>query len=81
MDDQKGTVGTSMIRYLRYPGTVPTVPIFLDEIGWRDRGVFQCYAENGFGNATERVEVKLNYHYRLAPPPFSYIISNWYNCT
>jgi hypothetical protein len=41
-----------------------TFLFFLDEFGWRDRGVFQCYVENGFGNATERVDVKLNYHYR-----------------
>lgn len=43
---------------------LPNGSLLIDEFGWRDRGVFQCYAENGFGNATDRVDVKLNYHYR-----------------
>ena len=50
-----------------------SLSLTVDEFGWRDRGVFQCYAENGFGNATDRVDIKLNYHYRWVSTSFKNI--------
>jgi len=36
----------------------------IDMFGWRDRGKFICYADNGFNNASSQVYLQLNYHYR-----------------
>jgi len=38
--------------------------LFIDKFGWRDRGYYQCYVDNNFGNFSVSVNLSLNYEYR-----------------
>jgi len=38
--------------------------LLIDKFGWRDRGPYQCYVDNGFGNDSLSVHISLDYQYR-----------------
>jgi len=38
--------------------------LLIDKFGWRDRGPYQCYVDNSFGNDSISVNIALNYEYR-----------------
>jgi len=43
---------------------LPNGSLLIDQFGWRDRGPYQCYVDNNFGNESLSVNLSLNFHYR-----------------
>lgn len=43
---------------------LPNGSLLIDQFGWRDRGPYQCYVDNNFGNESISVNISLNFHYR-----------------
>ena len=38
--------------------------LVIDQFGWRDRGEYACYVDNGAGAELARVELSLDHRYR-----------------
>ena len=38
--------------------------LLIDHFGWRDRGEYQCYADNLLANSSTKTLIRLNQHYR-----------------
>jgi len=43
---------------------LPNGSLLIDKFGWRDRGPYQCYVDNSFGNDSVSVHLTLDHHYR-----------------
>jgi len=43
---------------------LPNGSLLIDQFGWRDRGPYQCYVDNNFGNDSVSVNLSLNFRYR-----------------
>ena len=55
---------TDYSRWEHHFSILPNGSLFIDKIGWRDRGQYQCYVDNSFGNDSVSVNLALNYEYR-----------------
>jgi len=55
---------TDYSRWEHHFSILPNGSLFIDKFGWRDRGQYQCYVDNSFGNDSVSVNLALNYEYR-----------------